>query len=138
MMSRIKTVTKDEIHDLISYDWEPVQFTLDSIPACLSGIPSDVFFTAYGSISPSQATPYSSPAIPGGQLIGGIDVFRHSPDDPVPLNKDWYALVELDGDDCIYFIEGPKKLHDHWRDDLPARLKNARLRTVPKRIQPEY
>jgi len=137
-MSRIKTVTRAQLQDLISCDWEPVQFTLNSIPACLSGIPPDVFYAAYGSISPSQATPYSSPAIPGGQLIGGIDVIRHSPDDPVLLNKDWYALVEPDGDSRMYLLDGPKNPHDHWLDDLPARLKNARLRAVPKGTEPEH
>lgn len=134
-MSRLKTVFKAQLRDLISCDWEPVQFTPDSMPACLSGIPADVFYTAYGSISPSQAAPYSSPAIPGGQLIGGIDVYRHSPDDPVLLNKDWYALVEPDDNSRVYLLDGPKKPHDHWLDHLPDRLENARLRAVPKRTE---
>lgn len=130
---RTKKVPREPFDEIGSVYSEPVQFTPETIPACLSGIPSDILCSVYGSVSPSQATPYYDCDNRIGDLIGGVDVYRYSPDDPVPLNRDWYPLVQLDDDSCCYLLDGPKKPPDHWLEEIPGRLKGARIwnRTEP-------
>jgi len=130
---RTKKVPREPFDELGSVYSEPVQFTPETIPACLSRIPPDILCSVYGSVSPSQATPYYDCDNRIGDLIGGVDVYRYSPDDPVPLNRDWYPLVQLDDDSCCYLLDGPKKPPDHWLEEIPGRLKGARIwnRTEP-------
>jgi hypothetical protein len=133
---RIKKVPKEIFDEIASLRWEPVQFTPETMPACLSGIPSNVLCCAYGSISPSQATPYPDCGVPIGDLIGGVDVYRYSPDDPVPLNRDWYALVKPYDDSRCYLLDGPRKPHNHWLEEIPGTLRHARIWAVPKKTEP--
>jgi hypothetical protein len=60
-------------------------------------------------------------------LVGGIDVYRHAPDDPKPLNKDWYAVIDLPEDREHLLVDGPQRDHEHWIDRVPPRL-------APKKI----
>jgi len=129
----IKEVPREVFDEIASPQCEPVQFTPETMPACFSGLPSDVLCCAYGSVSPEQAIPYFNRGAPIGDLIGGVDIYRHSPDDPVPLNRDWYALVKPYDDSRCYLLDGPKRPHDHWLEQIPGRLKGARIwdRTEP-------
>jgi hypothetical protein len=65
-------------------------------------------------------------------LIGGIDIWRKAPDDPVPLNKDWYAVVEVNGEPK-YLVDGPFKDDENWSHSLPERLKSVEIFGVPKK-----
>lgn len=132
---RIKKVPREVFDEIASLRWEPVQFTPETMPECLSDIPSKVLCCAFGSISPSQATPYPKCGLLIGDLIGGVDVYRYSPEDPVPLNRDWYALVKPYDDSRYYLLDGPRKPHNHWLEKIPATLRNARIWAVPKKTE---
>jgi hypothetical protein len=64
-------------------------------------------------------------------LIGGIDVYRNSPDDPVALNKDWYAVVTIADTDSMLLVRGPVHDSEHWLNEIPERLKGASIVSVP-------
>ena len=63
--------------------------------------------------------------------VGGIEVYRNSPDDPVRYNKDAYVILndlpQLD-DSSILRVLGPQEESsdpEHWLDEIPDRLKGA-------------
>jgi len=69
---------------------------------------------------------YASTSIPSAAQIGGIDVYRGSTDDPVALNKDWYAVLR-NADAGAFLVEGPIRDREHWLDDLPERLRGIEV-----------
>ncbi len=77
----------------------------------------------------------SSGGIPAGELVGGIDVYRNAYDDPVRLNKDWYAIIQEQGSDAMFLVAGAIKDHEHWLDEISDRLKNAEILGVPPKHQ---
>jgi hypothetical protein len=60
-------------------------------------------------------------------------VYRLAPDDPVELNKDWYAVLIDPDDDTMLLIDGPIRDEEHWIDELPQRLKGIEVLAVPKK-----
>jgi hypothetical protein len=65
-------------------------------------------------------------------LIGGIDVYRNAPDDPVEFNKDWYAVLWNNSDDQHLLIRGPHRPEiDHWLNDIPKQVKQISLYGLP-------
>lgn len=108
---RIKTMPKDEFSEVQDRDWRPVELTGEAVPRCLSGIPRNVVYRFLASGQHNCATE--------GALVGGMDVYRHSPDDPVALNKDWYAVRA--SDESTLRVEGPFKDREHWLDEVPWR-----------------
>jgi hypothetical protein len=108
---RSKAMPRIEFSDVQDRDWTPVELVGNAVPRFLSGIPRNV---AYRFLASGQHN-YSTE----GALVGGIDVYRHAPDDPVALNKDWYA-VRANGDATLR-IEGPFRDTEHWLDKVPER-----------------
>jgi hypothetical protein len=74
---------------------------------------------------------------PNDDCAGGIDVYRNSRDDPVELNKDWYAVVAIPGTDTMFLVEGPFKDDEHWLNEIPKRLRGAEILGVPKKPNDE-
>jgi hypothetical protein len=60
-----------------------------------------------------------------GALVGGIDVYRYAPDDPVALNKDWYAVHAAS--DGVLRVHGPIRNAEHWLNEVPARYKGIEV-----------
>jgi len=83
-----------------------------------------------------SASAFSSLSIPSANLIGGIDVYRKSPDDPVDLNKDWYAVISVPNDDSMFLVVGPYKDSEHWLNEIPGRLQGAEILGVPSPLKP--
>ena len=73
------------------------------MPTWLRNIPSDTLHSVYASGGGGIPSNYSGGAISSGVLIGGIDVYRNAPDDPVELNKDWYPVFSIAEADTIFF-----------------------------------
>ena len=71
--------------------------------------------------------------VSSGELIGGIDVYRRDPDDPVELNKDWYAVLRDPGTDAMFLVSGPFRDEEHWLDELSARVRDAEILALPKK-----
>lgn len=95
----------------------PVELAGEAVPRFLARIPRTV---AYRFLASGQHD-YSSE----GALIGGIDVYRHAPDDPVAFNKDWYA-VRATGDRTLR-VEGPFRDAEHWLDEVPRRYQGIEV-----------
>ena len=108
---------KIEFRDVQDLNWEPVELVGEAVPHFLSRIPSNVAFRFLASGQHSYAAE--------GALVGGIDVYRQAPDDPVALNKDWYA-VRANGDATLP-VEGPFRDAEHWLDEVPARYNGIQV-----------
>jgi hypothetical protein len=106
-----------DFSDVQDRDWTPVELAGEAVPRFLSRIPRTVAYRFLASGQHDYATE--------GALIGGIDVYRHAPDDPVALNKDWYA-VRATGDVTLR-VEGPFRDAEHWLDEVPKRYQGIEV-----------
>lgn len=114
---RIKSISKAEFTPVQDRNWTPVELVGSAMPQFLSGVPREVAFRFLASGESNNATE--------GALVGGIDVYRYAPDDPVALNKDWYAVRV--GADASLRVEGPIKDHEHWIDEVPRSYKGVEV-----------
>jgi hypothetical protein len=133
---KLKKMSLAEFEDVRKRDWVAVELVGDALPKWARAIAeSSIFATALasGTCNIAQSQPYQSAHIPSGQLIGGIDVYRRSPDDPVPFNKDWYAVVSVSDDSTMLLVDGPQKDAEHWLSDLATRCKGLEILGVPKK-----
>ena len=131
---RIKRMPLEEFEQVLMRDWVPVELAGDAIPKWAQGIPPGSYLCASGTgtINNPLVSVYPNELIPSGALIGGIDVYRRSPDDPVEWNKDWYAVVRSGNDPTLLLVDGPKKDAEHWLNELPARVRGIEILGVPK------
>ena len=113
---RIKIMVNAEFSEVQKRDWTPVELVGSAVPEFLSRIPRDVAFRFLASGEQNAAD---------GALVGGIDVYRHAPDDRVALNKDWYA-VYADADGSLR-VHGPIRDLEHWVDEVPRRYDNIEV-----------
>lgn len=113
-------------------EWRPVKVVGDAIPDFLQGIPRDRIHTIVASGTLGPGLEYCGEAVPSGRLVGGIDVYRNAPDDPVELNKDWYAVIRIVDTDTMLLVEGPIKDEEHWIDEIPHRLQGIEILGLPK------
>lgn len=61
-----------------------------------------------------------------------MDVYRNAPDDPVPFNKDWYAVVAHPDDPTMLLVDGPQKDAEHWLESISERCTGIEILGVPK------
>lgn len=132
MAKRIKKISSDQFREIQSRQWHPVRIEGDAIPDFLKGIPSEKIHSIVASGTCLHSMAYEDNIIPSGQLVGGIDVYRNAPEDPVELNKDWYAVIKVPDTDSMLMVSGPIKDDEHWIDKMPDRLKGAEILGVPK------
>ena len=133
MAKRIKLMPKSQFEDVMKRSWRPVQLTGDAIPELLDSIPEERIQSIVASGTLPPGIEYSGDAVPSGEIIGGIDVYRYAPDDQVELNKDWYAIVTVSGEDTMLLVSGPHRDDDHWLDEIPERLRGAEILGVPRK-----
>jgi hypothetical protein len=129
--SRIKKMPREEFYTVMEQNWRPVKLEGNAIPLLFQGIPENLLYSIYASGSSLTGYNYSDEIIPSGELIGGIDIYRNSPDDPVTLNKDWYAIIQINDTDSKFLIRGPIRDSEHWINEIPERLDNAIIVAVP-------
>ena len=137
MPKRAKKMPREEFEEVMQREWHPVELTGDAIPTFLQGIPEERLHKIVASGVPVSGMVYKSEIIPSGNLIGGIDVYRNAPDDPVELNKDWYAVIRVPHTDTLLLVEGPIKDEEHWIDEVPRRLNGAEILGIPKKTNDE-
>jgi hypothetical protein len=123
---------QEEFDHVMELEWVPVGLLQGTLPTWAKNIPGEIIYVVAASGTTCGTEPYHSATIPSGVLIGGMDIWRHAPEDPVELNKDWYAVVEVDGEP-MYLVDGPFKDDEHWCDSLPERLENVEIFGVPKK-----
>lgn len=113
-------------------NYTPLELHPNLYPKFVKSIPSEKLHRVYISGSYEPAEPGAGLAtISGETLIGGMDVYRHAPEDPKQYNKDWYAIFRDQTDERVLLFQGPFKDNEHWLDELPERLKNAEIYYVP-------
>ena len=135
---RIKRMPLEQFTDVMKREWTPVQLAGMVIPTWLQNMPGSVLHSVYASGAPFAGTVYVGPGVPSADLVGGIDVYRNAPDDPVELNKDWYAVVTVAGTSSMLLVTGPFKDAEHWLNAIPERLVGAEVLGVPgKAEEPE-
>lgn len=130
----VKKMPMSQFMAVMRRNWVPVELCGEAVPDWARNIPSEISHSIMASGTIFGGAPYSSEQIPSGELIGGIDVYRKSPDDPVELNKDWYAVVVVPGTDGMLLVDGPFKDAEHWLNELPQRLKGVGIWGVPKKL----
>jgi hypothetical protein len=130
-MQKIKRISSNEFEQVLKLDWKPVKLEGDSIPEVFTGMPRATLNSIYASGNYLSNLQYGTSIYPSGILIGGIDVYRNSPEDPVDLNKDWYAVVKLPNDIGYFLVVGPIKDNEHWLNQIPERLQDAEVLGVP-------
>lgn len=128
---KVKRMPLQQFTAVMEREWMPVQLMGAAIPEFLHQIPENRLHSVYGSATTLPSTAYSEPKIPSALLLGGIDVYRYAPDDPVELNKDWYAVVTMPNSESMLLVMGPFKDEEHWLDEIPERLKGAEILGVP-------
>lgn len=126
-MSRRKKIRRAEFEAVFLEDWEPVTLQGDAIPSFARRLAGEVACTFIASGQTLASTPYALPGVPGATLVGGIDVWRDSPDDPVAFNKDWYAVLASEADPEVLFVDGPQRDSEHWRNAIPSRYQGIKL-----------
>ncbi len=132
---RVKKMCEDEFRGVLKLEWEAVELREGSLPKWAANIPGQIVYVVAASGTAGPGSSYHSKTISSGTLIGGIDVWREAPDDPVDLNKDWYAVVSVDGHPQ-FLVDGPFKDDNHWADEVPDRLKGIQVLGVPKAEPP--
>ena len=122
-----------EFEAVMKRNWTPVKLVGDALPSWMKNIPKSVMVETLASGTGVNSSPlYSSRQIPSGQLIGGMDIYRHSPDDPVPFNKDWYAIVAHPEDPTVLLVDGPQRDAEHWVESITEQCKGIEILGVQK------
>ena len=112
----------DEFERISELEWLRVKVEGTPPFSWMANFPADLGYEVYASGSNQPNATHSSPLIPSGQVIGGIDVYRKYPDDPVNYNKDCYAVILDPNNEEWLYIKGPVKDYQHWTDDLPEHI----------------
>ena len=97
----------------------------------MEGLPSTFVHSVCASGSPIPGLSYSDSDVASADLMGSIEVYRYSPDDPVALNRDWYPIITFASPDSMLLVRGPISDWDHWLDKIPERLRGAEVLGVP-------
>ncbi len=125
-----------QFNEVMKREWVPVQLLGHAIPDWLRGIPTETLHSVYASGSFITASEYGDKMIPSGSLIGGYDVYRNAPDDPVNLNKDWYFVIAQPGSELLILVKKKPPQEEHWVDEIPNHLKGVEILGVPPLPEP--
>ena len=92
---------RPEIEAVMQRNWSPVELEGEAIPQWMEGLPSTLVHSVYASRSPIPGLSYSDSDVVSADLMGSIEVYRYSPDDPVALNRDWYPIITFGSSDSM-------------------------------------
>jgi hypothetical protein len=119
-MSNIKFIPVSDFEPVFERQWRPVVLQGQALPPRFRSLPDALGCEFIASGERLATTPYPSRRLRNARLVGGIDVYRDAPDDPVALNKDWYAVLAVDSHPDLLFVER-RRDSEHWIDERPAR-----------------
>jgi hypothetical protein len=124
---RDKPILKGEFDDVQRRNWDAVELIGDARPTFIAGMPEKVLYRFIASgqevIQPNDI----GTSIP----VGGIDVYRYSPDDPVRFNKDRYEVLLQPSGGLI--ARGPFKDDEHWLNEVPRRYEEIEVLGATKK-----
>ena len=118
---RFKQLSRNQFQEVLKLNWKPVKLTGSIVPDFLKSAPEGLIHSIYASGTVISEHLYGKPLILENH-IGGIEVYRNAPDDPVNLNKDVYAVFANTEDDLKLLVLGPIKDKEHWINKIPDRL----------------
>jgi hypothetical protein len=127
---RFKKLSRKQFHEIQKLNWKPVKLIGNTIPDFLMSAPEGLIHSVYASGTVISEHLYNEPLVLGNH-IGGIEVYRNAPDDPVNLNKDLYAVFANTEDDLMLLVCGPVKDKEHWIDEIPDRLNGVDVLLPP-------
>ena len=127
---RFKQLSRSQFQEVLKLNWKPVKLTGNTIPDFLKGMPEGLVHSIYASGTVISEHLYGKPLILGNH-IGGIEVYRNAPDDPVNLNKDVYAVFANTGDDLKLLVLGLDRDKEHWVNEIPDRLDGVDILLPP-------
>lgn len=125
-MAKPKHIKTNDFKAVFAEDWAPVVLEGEAMPEFARAIHEAKRCCIIASGQYLATQPYSSRLVPSGQLVGGIDIYRHDPRDREPLNKDWYAVVAT-GDPNELVVDGPYRDREHWLREVPSRYERAKI-----------
>lgn len=128
-MPKRKYIKTKDFKAVFAEDWAPVVLEGEAMPGFARAIPGAKRCCIIASGQDLATQPYSSRLVPSGQLVGGIDIYRHDPRDREPLNKEWYAVVAT-GDPNELVVDGPYRDSEHWLPEVPSRYEGAKIVTA--------
>ena len=132
---RFKQLSRKQFQEVLNRDWEPVKLIGGAIPHFLKGTPNGLINSIYA--SGTVFSEHLNEPLVLGNHIGGIEVYRNAPDDPVNLNKDVYAVFTNTDNDLMLLVYGPMKDKEHWIDEIPDRLDGVDILLPPNNSDEE-
>lgn len=126
-IKRLKAIPRAQFEPVLQREWRPIELVGDAVPDFARAIPRDAGLRFLASGEANAAEFYRSPRIASGTRVGGIDIYRPSPDDPVRFNKDWYAVIASPADPDTLFVDGPIRDDEHWLDEVPRRYEGIEI-----------
>ncbi len=124
-MKRLKAIRRSDFEVVLAEDWRPVVLEGNARPEFTRRIPQACIIASGQDLA--TAPPYRCPQLPDARLVGGIDAWRSVTDDPVPFNKDWYAVVASPSDPDYVFAVGPQRDLEHWSSEIPSRYDRIKV-----------
>lgn len=134
-MQRFKKISEGDFLEIQKRDWRPVKLERAAIPPLFENIPPQTLNSIYASGCFVQQLPCGNEVVPPGHIIGGFDVYRDAPDDPVALNKDWYLVIYPGDKSGMLLVQGPITPEDHWIDFIPERLQGVEIVSCPAKVE---
>lgn len=127
-MKRLKSIPRDDFEVVFAEHWKPVELRGDAMPCFAQSVPESKLCQVLASGEyAASGEHYPCKRLRDAQLVGGIDVWRHAPDDPVDYNKDWYAVLSSSSTPEILYVDGPRKDAEHWSTKIPDRYLNVKV-----------
>lgn len=128
---RFKQLSRSQFQEVLKLNWTPVKLTGSMVPDFLRSSPEGIIHSVYAR-GTMIAEPLYGESLTLGNHIGGIEVYRNAPDDPVNFNKDVYAVFANTNDDLKLLVLGPiSKDKEHWINKIPDRLDGVDILLPP-------
>lgn len=124
---KVKEICRAQFEAVFAEDWKPFFLEGDAMPNFAKSVPGAKRCCVLASGQYFNSVPYPIAQAPDGRIVGGFDVWRNSPDDEEPLNKDWYRVIESPSKPEILFVEGPHKDSEHHFHRIPERYQGAKV-----------
>lgn len=126
---RIKRMKISEFQPILERDWTRLDMT-SVAPEWMWAVPAVLCLASGSNIQPVTTS------VEGrlfSDAVGGMDVFRHDPQDAHAggtYNKDHYVIVR-DADENYLLVFGPFKDAEHWVDTIPAKYQGVEILLPP-------
>jgi hypothetical protein len=117
---KIKRIAKALFEPVFDHNGVPVLLTEGAVPNWARKINERLrcdFIASGERISIVRPSPNR---VENGCRVGGMDFIRFDPHGPVPYKRDWYPVIEVQGDEEYFWTDGPiKEWDNHHLQALP-------------------